>query len=98
MITLLIALTIKTGHESEFEKAFIALARKSQANEPGSLHYRLYRMSVNGTQYRAIEDYASQEALDIHNANLPKQEELGVLMNCMAAAPVIELMSEIAVV
>ena len=88
-------LTVAEGKNADFEAAFAELMAAVAANEPDNEFYSVFQCKDNPQQYKVLERYASQAALDAHGksdhfcASGPK------LAPCMAAAPEIEYLDSI---
>jgi quinol monooxygenase YgiN len=88
-------LTVAEGKNADFEAAFSELMAAVRANEPGNEFYAVFRCRDNPQQYRVLERYADQAALDAHSKSDHFRSSGPKLAPCMAAAPVIEYMDGI---
>jgi quinol monooxygenase YgiN len=69
MIGAVAELTVKDGSQAEFEKVASELAAAVNANEPGCLHYKLFKVRDSATTYIFMEQYKDQAAVDAHRAS-----------------------------
>lgn len=69
MIGVYALLTIKDGSQADFEKVASELAAAVNANEPGCLLYRLFKVQGSTTQYAFLEHYKDQAATEAHRAS-----------------------------
>ncbi len=80
-------------HEHSIEK-FLALfdaMRTTTIAEPGNLAYRLYRGIDSTPSFLIIEQWRSREALTDHLHADHTQGTSADLVDCLAAAPVLEI-------
>ena len=61
--------TVKTGHEKEFEALFAALRAEITAHEPGCLYYSLLRSRTNPQAYIVEEQYRDEAAWSAHQSS-----------------------------
>ena len=94
-IGLLATITLLEGKNEEFENAFLALAEKVRANQPGNVFYALHKSNSDPQVYKVMEYYDSPEALHAHgkteyflSANKP-------LAGMVAAAPETEILETV---
>ncbi len=74
MLTFTAKLTVKEGHEEEFER-MMRIAVPKVREEPGNHVYIFHRAKDHARQFMIYEEYADQAALDAHRAHL---RELGI--------------------
>ncbi len=68
MIGAVAELTVKEGSQAEFEKVASELEQAVNANEPGTLYYKLFKVQGETTKYVFMEQYADLAAVDAHRA------------------------------
>lgn len=95
MLTIVATLPIQDGKTDDFEKVFAELAEKVLANEPGCKRYELCRSTVNKTTYVVVENYADQEALNLHGKTPYFLEAFGKFGGLLSGAPKIEILKPI---
>lgn len=83
-------LTVAEGKNAEFEAAFSELMAAVAANEPGNEFYSVFQCGDNPQQYKVLERYVDQAALDAHGKSDHFRASGPKLAPCMAAAPIIE--------
>lgn len=83
-------LTVAEGKNAEFEAAFSELMDAVRANEPGNEFYSVFQSQDNPQQYKVLERYVDQAALDAHGKSDHFRASGPKLAPCMAAAPEIE--------
>ncbi|MEO0439859.1 MAG: putative quinol monooxygenase [Pseudomonadota bacterium] len=83
-------LTVAEGKNADFEAAFSELMDAVRANEPGNEFYSVFRSKDNPQEYKVLERYVDQAALDAHGQSEHFKASGPKLAPCMAAAPVIE--------
>lgn len=66
MIGAVAELTVKEGSQAEFEAAAKELEAAVNANEPGILLYRLFKVQGSTTKYIFMEEYKDAAAVDAH--------------------------------
>ena len=54
-IGLLATITLLEGKNEEFENAFLALAEKVRANQPGNVFYALHKSNSDPQVYKVME-------------------------------------------
>lgn len=69
MLSVIATMRIKQGCEPAFERLFGELAAQVRANEPGNIHYDLFRVKDEPGTYKVIELYEDQAALEAHRQN-----------------------------
>jgi quinol monooxygenase YgiN len=62
-------LTIKEGSEAEFEKVALELEQAVNANEPGVVYYRLFKVQGEANRYIFMEHYRDAAAVEAHRAS-----------------------------
>lgn len=93
MITIIATLTFKPGKGADFAAGFPAAAERVLGSEPGTLLYKLVALRDKPDTYRVVEFYESQEAVDVHMANLRKSPS--TLGDLLAERPLIELHDDV---
>jgi quinol monooxygenase YgiN len=88
-------LTVAEGKNAEFEAAFAELTAAVRANEPGNEFYAVFQCRDNPQQYKVLERYVDQAAVDTHGKSDHFRASGPKLAPCMAAAPIIENMDGI---
>ena len=83
-------LTVAEGKNADFEAAFSELAEAVRANEPGNEFYAVFQCKDNPQQYKVLERYTDQAALEAHGASDHFKASGPKLAPCMAGAPDIE--------
>jgi len=66
MIGAVAEITVKEGSQAEFEKVALELEQAVNANEPGVLYYRLFKVQGASTKYIFMEQYADAAAVEAH--------------------------------
>ncbi|SIN59679.1 Quinol monooxygenase YgiN [Parasphingorhabdus marina DSM 22363] len=89
-VGLIATLTVAEGKNADFEAAFSELMDAVRANEPGNEFYSVFRSKDNPQEYKVLERYVDQAALDAHGQSEHFKASGPKLAPCMAAAPVIE--------
>ncbi len=74
MLVLVAKITVKSGHEHEFERIMRAAAPKVR-EEPGNHAYIFHRSADNPRMFMFYEQYTDQAALESHRAHL---REMGI--------------------
>jgi quinol monooxygenase YgiN len=69
MIGVVARLKAAAGKEAEFEAAALRLQAAVNANEPGCLLYRAFRVHDEPGVYVFMEQYRDQAAVDAHRAS-----------------------------
>jgi quinol monooxygenase YgiN len=93
MLTFIARLTIKAGHEAEFERIMRAAVPRVR-QEPGNHAYILHRATDNPRAFMFYEEYDDQAALDAHRAHL---REMGIDLRAMLdGAPSVEFYDKLA--
>ncbi len=92
-IGVIAVLTIADGKNDEFEAVFSELAEAVRANEPGNEFYAIFQCKDNSQQYKVLERYVDQAALDAHGKTDYFKAAGSKLAPCMAAAPDIEYLN-----
>jgi quinol monooxygenase YgiN len=87
MLTFIARLTVKAGHEAEFER-IMRMAVPKVRQEPGNRAYIFHRAKDNPRVFMFYEEYDDQAALDAHRAHL---REMGIDLRAMLdGAPTLE--------
>jgi len=68
MIGAVAELTVKEGSQAEFEKIALELEQAVNANEPGIVFYKLFKVRDTTNKYVFMEQYADAAAVDAHRA------------------------------
>lgn len=89
-IGVIATLTVAEGKNAEFEAAFSDLMAAVRENEPGNEFYAVFQSRDNPQEYKVLERYVDQAALDAHGKSDHFRASGPKLAPCMAAAPVIE--------
>lgn len=66
MIGAVAEITVKEGSQAEFEKVALELEQAVNANEPGVLYYRLFKVQGASAKYIFMEQYADAAAVEAH--------------------------------
>lgn len=66
MIGTVAELTVKEGSQADFEKAALELEAAVNANEPGILLYRLFKVQGAPNKYIFMEEYKDAAAVEAH--------------------------------
>lgn len=88
-------LTVAEGKNAEFEAVFTELMAAVRENEPGNEFYSVFRSKDNPQQYKVLERYTDQAALEAHGKSDHFRASGPKLAPCMAGAPVIEYLDGI---
>ncbi|MEH6758991.1 MAG: putative quinol monooxygenase [Parasphingorhabdus sp.] len=88
-------LTVVEGKNADFEAAFKELMTAVRENESGNEFYSVCQSKDNPQQYKVLERYVDQAALDAHSKSDHFRASGPKLAPCMAAAPVIEYLDAI---
>lgn len=88
-------LTVAEGKNAEFEAAFTELAAAVRANEPGNEFYSVFQCKDNPQQYKVLERYVDQAALQAHRDSAHFKASGPSLAPCMAAAPDVEILDAV---
>lgn len=83
ILTLTAILTVKAGHEAEFERVMQVTVPKVR-EEPGNHAYVLNRSTDNPRVYLVYEEYEDAEALESHRAHL---KEMGIDLRDLLDGP-----------
>jgi len=91
-IGVIATLTVADGKNAEFEAVFAELAKAVNSDEPGNIHYALFQTSNDPQQYKVLESYTDQAALEAHR-DTPHYVNAGPnLVDLLAGAPDIEIL------
>lgn len=83
MLTFTAILTVKAGHEDEFERVMRVTVPKVR-EEPGNRAYVLHRSTENPSVFMVYEEYEDAEALASHRAHL---REMGIDLRELLEGP-----------
>ena len=83
MLTLTATLTVKAGHEAEFERIMQVVVPKVR-EEPGNHAYVLNRSVKNPRVFMVYEEYEDAETLESHRAHL---KEMGIDLRELLEGP-----------
>jgi quinol monooxygenase YgiN len=61
-------ITVKEGQQAEFEKLAMEMEQAVNANEPGIMFYRLFKVQGESNKYVFMEQYKDQSAVEAHRA------------------------------
>ena len=61
-------ITVKEGSQAEFEKLAMEMEREVNANEPGIVFYRLFKVQGEANKYVFLEQYKDMDAVAAHRA------------------------------
>lgn len=87
MIGAVATLTIHDGKQAEFEAIAKELVAAVNANEPGVLMYKLFKVRDTATEYTFMEQYKDAAAVEAHRA-AEHFKRLGRAMGpCLNGAP-----------
>ena len=93
MLTFTAKLTVKTGHEQEFER-IMSIAVPKVREEPGSRAYIFHRSMHDPRVFMLYEEYDDQAALEAHRAHL---REMGIdLRALLDGPPIVEFYEKLA--
>jgi quinol monooxygenase YgiN len=93
MLTFIARLTIKAGHEAEFERIMRAAVPRVR-QEPGNHAYIFHRAIDNPRAFMFYEEFDDQAALDAHRAHLRAMGiDLGAMLD---GAPSLEFYDKLA--
>lgn len=79
-------ITVKEGSEAEFEKLALEMEQAVNANEPGIVYYRLFKVQGETGKYIFMEQYKDQAAVDAHRA-AEHFKRIGKAMGAHMAGP-----------
>ncbi|MFT5571624.1 MAG: quinol monooxygenase YgiN [Cryomorphaceae bacterium] len=88
-------LTIRQGKNQQFEDIFKRLAEAVNNNEADCNFYQLHKLRSDTVTYVVLEQYANQEALDVHGKTDYFKSIGAELGSCMAKAPEIVAMDSV---
>lgn len=95
MIGAVAELTVKEGSQADFEKAAKELEAAVNANEPGVLLYRLFKVQGSTTKYIFMEEYKDAAAVEAHRG-FEHFKRLGRAMGpFLDGAPVVTRMDKV---
>jgi len=88
-------ITVKEGSQAEFEKVALELEQAVNANEPGVLYYRLFKVQGASAKYTFMEQYADAAAVEAHRG-FEHFKRLGRAMGpFLDGAPVVTRMDKV---
>ena len=61
-------ITVKEGSQAEFEKLALEMEQAVNANEPGIVYYRLFKVQGESNKYVFMEQYKDVDAVAAHRA------------------------------
>ena len=61
-------ITVKEGSQAEFEKLALEMEQAVNANEPGIVYYRLFKVQGESNKYVFMEQYKDMAAVEAHRA------------------------------
>jgi quinol monooxygenase YgiN len=61
-------ITVKEGSQAEFEKLAMEMEAAVNANEPGIIFYRLFKVQGESNKYVFLEQYKDTAAVEAHRA------------------------------
>ena len=61
-------ITVKEGQQAEFEKLALEMEQAVNANEPGIVYYRLFKVQGESNKYVFMEQYKDMDAVGAHRA------------------------------
>ncbi|MDB5457387.1 MAG: family monooxygenase [Caulobacter sp.] len=96
MIGVVATLKVQDGKHAAFEAAFLDMAAKVKANEPGCLVYQLTRSRTHPDTYKVLELYASEDAAKHHGSTDYFKAGGALLAPTLAARPEIEYLDAVA--
>ena len=95
MIGAVAEITVKEGSQAEFEKVALELEQAVNANEPGVLYYRLFKVQGASAKYLFMEQYADAAAVEAHRG-FEHFKRLGRAMGpFLDGAPVVTRMDKV---
>lgn len=95
MIGAVAELTVKEGSQADFEKAAKELEAAVNANEPGVLLYRLFKVQGSTNKYIFMEEYKDAAAVEAHRG-FEHFKRLGRAMGpFLDGAPVVTRMDKV---
>jgi quinol monooxygenase YgiN len=93
MLTFTARLTVKAGHEQEFER-IMSIAVPKVREEPGNRAYIFHRSTQDPRVFMLYEEYDDQAALEAHRAHL---REMGIdLQALLDGPPIVEFYEKLA--
>ena len=69
MLGVIATIPVAEGREAAFEEAFTAMAAQVKAHEPGNHMYQLMRPRDGSRDYKVVELYADDAALEAHRGS-----------------------------
>ena len=95
MIGTVAELTIKDGSQGDFEKVALELEGLVNANEPGVLFYRLFKVQGATNKYVFMEQYRDAAAVEAHRGSEHFKRLGRALGPFLEGAPVITRMDKV---
>jgi quinol monooxygenase YgiN len=95
MIGVVAVLKVQVDKAADFERVFLDLAAKVKANEPGCLIYQLTKSRSEPGTYKALELYASEDALKAHGGSDYFKAAGAAMGPFMAGRPEIEYLDAV---
>ena len=95
MIAVVAKLKAQPGKEAQFEAAFAEMVAGVRANEPGNSVYQLARSRTEPGDYRVLEVYADDAALEAHRASDHFRAGGRKLRDLLAALPEVEVLDAV---
>jgi quinol monooxygenase YgiN len=93
MLTFTAKLTVKVGHEQEFERIMRIVVPKVR-EEPGNQSYIFHRSMQDPRVFMVYEEYDDQAALEAHRAHLREMDiDLGAMLD---GPPIVEYYEKLA--
>lgn len=83
MITFISRMTVKEGHEAQFEALCHELTEKALAHEPQTLWYRFFRLRDGERRYAVVESFVDEHAEELHQATPHFQAVAPKMMECL---------------
>jgi quinol monooxygenase YgiN len=88
-------ITVKEGSQAEFEKLALEMEQAVNANEPGILYYRVFKVKDASNKYIFMEQYKDAAAVEAHRA-AEHFKRIGRLMGAhMDGAPKVTRMDKV---
>lgn len=94
-IGIVATMKIQEGKNAEFEAFFTELAKQVRANEPGNIAYQLTKSRKDPQEYKVLELYKDQEAIDVHGKTDYFRAAGPKFAGVLAGRPEIELLDGI---
>lgn len=94
-VGIIATLQVAEGKNAEFEAAFSELVAAVKAHEPGNEFYDIFQSKDDPQQYKVLERYSDQSAMEAHGASDHFKAAGAKLGPCMAAPPALEYLDGI---